>query len=113
MSSPSTALRNTPLALQKRDLEQRAELEADGTLFEGYHPRMEAIHRDNAKQLRELVHHHGWPNERLAGHDGAEAAWLIAQHSISNPEFMRFCRGLLEREIATGGVPLWHYAVSG
>lgn len=59
MSSLSTALRNTLLSLQKRDLDLRAELETEGTLFEGYHPRMEAIHLDNAKQLRELVRHHG------------------------------------------------------
>ena len=96
--------------MQQRDLALRAELEADGTLFKGYHPRMEAIHRDNARQLRELIQRHGWPNEHIAGHDGAEAAWLIAQHSISDPDFMRECRELLEKESATGRVPLWQFA---
>ena len=35
-----------------------AELEAvhaDGSLFEGYHPRMEAVHRHNAARLREIA----------------------------------------------------------
>jgi hypothetical protein len=106
----SKALRNTLLALQERDLAVRAELQADGTLFHGYHPRMEAVHRDNARQLRELIEQFGWPNERLAGHEGAEAAWLVAQHSIAEPEFMKICRALLEKEVACGTVPLWQYA---
>jgi hypothetical protein len=106
----SKSLRETLLALQDRDLALRAELEAAGTLFEGYHPRMEAVHLDNARQLRELIAQHGWPNERLAGKDGAAAAWLIAQNSISEPEFMRRCRALVERESTSGGVPFWQYA---
>lgn len=106
----SNALRNTLLALQERDLALRTELQADGTLFRGYHPRMESVHRDNARQLRELIERFGWPNERLAGHDGAEAAWLIAQHSIAEPEFMRNCRAFLEKEVVSGTVPLWQYA---
>ena len=106
----SKSLRNKLLALQQRDFALRAELKADGTLFDGYHPRMETMHRDNAKQLRELIEHFGWPNEHLAGRDGAEAAWLIAQHAISEPEFMRTCRELLEKEVAVGVVPMWQYA---
>ena len=106
----STSLRDTLLALQERDLALRAELQAEGTLYDGYHPRMEAVHRENAAVLRELIDRIGWPNEHLAGHDGAEAAWLVAQHSIAEPEFMRSCRALLEREAASGRVPLWQYA---
>lgn len=29
----------------------RAELAASGALFDGYHPRMEAVHRENAARL--------------------------------------------------------------
>jgi hypothetical protein len=110
MPSATSALRKTLLQLKQRDLDLRAELQADGTLFHGYHPRMEAIHRDNAKKLRVLITRVGWPNEALAGRDGAEAAWLIAQHAIAEPDFMRSCRALLEKEVATGRVPLWQYA---
>jgi hypothetical protein len=107
-SAPSP-LRNTLLALKQRDLDLRAQLQADGALLEGYHPRMEAVHRDNALQLRALIARVGWPNERLAGRDGAEAAWLIAQHAISEPDFMRSCRDQLEKEVSSGAVPLWQY----
>jgi hypothetical protein len=110
MPPAPTALRKTLLALQQRDLDLRDELQADGMLLKGYHPRMEAMHRDNASELRALIARVGWPNEKLAGRDGAEAAWLVAQHAIAEPDFMRSCRALLEREVAAGQVPLWQYA---
>jgi hypothetical protein len=103
-------LRESLLALQERDLSVRAELEADGSLFEGYHPRMEAVHRQNAHQLRLLISQFGWPHEGIAGADGAEAAWLVAQHSIAEPDFMRRCREMLASEVAAGRVPEWQYA---
>jgi hypothetical protein len=106
----SINLRKTLLALRARDLSLREELDASGVLSDGYHPRMEAVHRDNAMQLRALIERFGWPNEQLAGSDGAEAAWLIAQHAIAEPEFMRTCHSLLEREVATGSVPIWQMA---
>ena len=103
-------LREALLDMQQRDLSVRAELAADRSLFKGYHPRMEAVHRANAELLRRLIAEHGWPNEELAGQDGAEAAWLVAQHSISEPEFMRSCRDLLALEARAGKVPRWQYA---
>lgn len=110
MSSVLPDLRNTLLDLQGRDLALREELQAEGTLHGGYHPRMEEVHRDNARQLRELIARFGWPTERLAGSDGSEAAWLIAQHAIAEPDFMRYCCSLLEREVASGTVPKWQLA---
>ena len=103
-------LRKTLLDLQGRDVALREELLAKGGLHGGYDPRMEEVHRDNARQLREVIARVGWPNERLAGTDGAEAAWLIAQHAIAEPEFMRLCRSLLVGEVASGTVPKWHLA---
>ena len=37
------------IALRDHDLAVRTELQADGSLFDGYHPRMEAVHRANAE----------------------------------------------------------------
>jgi hypothetical protein len=110
VSSASTSIRDTLLRLQQRDLSVREELAADGSLYGRYHPRMEEAHRDNAKQLRELIERFGWPSEQLAGTDGAEAAWLIAQLAIAEPDFMRACCGLLEKEVASSGVPGWQLA---
>ena len=98
------------LASLARDEQMRAELAAEGSLFEGYHPRIEAVHKANAKALRSVILEHGWPNEAKVGPDGAEAAWLIAQHAIGEPDFMRRCRTLLDQESALGHVPRWQFA---
>jgi hypothetical protein len=98
------------LAMRARDEQVRAELAADGSLFEGYHPRMEEVHRANAQELRSVIQEHGWPDEALVGPEGAEAAWLIAQHSIGEPDFMRRCRALLDEASSLGRVPRWQFA---
>ncbi len=77
------------LALIARDDEVRARLAADGSLFAGYHPEMEAIHRANAARLRELVAQFGWPGRKWVGDAAASAAWRIVQHAIGEPAFMR------------------------
>ena len=79
-------LKEQLLAMKSRDEQTRAALEADGSLFEGYHPRMEAVHRTNASELRAIIEEHGWPSDAMVGPEGAEAAWLVLQHSIGEPE---------------------------
>lgn len=103
-------LRAELMQMDEYDQAVRAELAADGSLFEGYHPRMAAVHDANAARLRAIIATHGWPNERLVGIDGAKAAHRIAQHSINHPEFMRECRGLLDEASARGEVPRWQFA---
>ena len=93
-----------------RDMQVRAELEADGSLFEAYNPRMEDVHRVNSAALRAIIEQHGWPDERLVGSEGAEAAWLVVQHAIAEPSFMRHCRILLDEASSSGRVPRWQFA---
>lgn len=78
------------------DLRKRDELIAAGVLFDGYHPDMEALHIDNAKKLEVIIDAVGWPHQGIAGADGAEAAWLVAQHAISLPYFQRKVLQLLK-----------------
>jgi hypothetical protein len=103
-------LRNELLRMAEHDRAVRAELAADGSLFEGYHPRMEQVHRHNAARLREVIAGHGWPGRALVGEDGAEAAWRIAQHAVGEPDFMRLCRDLLDEASGRGEVPRWQFA---
>ncbi len=78
------------------DQHVRARLAADGALFSGYHPEMEAVHVANAKLLETLVEAIGaWPTRTRFGDDGASAAFLIAQHAISLPAFQRRALALL------------------
>jgi hypothetical protein len=106
-----SALREELLRMDAHDQIVRAELATDGSLFKGYHPRMEAVHRENAARLREIILRAGWPGEKLAGKDGAHAAWRIAQHSIAEPAFMRACRELLDEASQRGDAPRWQFAM--
>ncbi|MCG6871359.1 MAG: hypothetical protein LJE84_03630 [Gammaproteobacteria bacterium] len=49
--------------------------------------RMAAADSLNLARLKALVATHGWPTISQVGEDGAEAAWLIAQHADSDPAF--------------------------
>jgi hypothetical protein len=103
-------LRDELVSMEEEDLRVRSELVADGSLFDGYHPRMEEVHRRNAARLREIMDAHGWPGHHLAGEDGAKAAWLIAQHAIGEPPFQRRCLELLQAAADAGDIPAWQAA---
>jgi hypothetical protein len=105
-----TALEKQLIDLDDCDQRVRADLATDGSLFEGYHPQMEAVHRANATQLRKVIEDHGWPGFSLVGERGALAAWRIAQHSIGEPAFMRQCRDLLRQASANGDAHPWQHA---
>lgn len=103
-------LRHELLAMRAEDLRVRQELLDADQLGGAYVPRMETTHRKNAARLRELIAEHGWPGENLAGEDGAEAAWLIAQHAVGEPDFQREVLHLLQNCAAAGHCPAWHAA---
>ena len=103
-------LRAELMQMDEYDQAVRAELAADGSLFDGYHPRMAAVHDANAARLRTIIATHGWPAESLVGVDGANAAHRIAQHSINHPGFMRECRRLLDEASTKGEAPRWQFA---
>ena len=105
------ALRRELLALAAEDGRVRAELAADGSLFGGYHPRMEAVHRRNAERLRALVAAHGWPVRSRVGDDGVEAAWLVVQHAIGEPDFLRESLARIRDAVARGEAPAWQAAM--
>lgn len=101
-SAPNESLRRTLLGLIAEDDALRDALAAGGALFDGYHPRMEPLHRRNAARLRSIIARHGWPTRSLAGTDGAAAAWRIVQHAIGEPDFVRACLPLLRAAVRDG-----------
>jgi hypothetical protein len=104
------ALRDELRAMKEGDLRVRARLAEEGSLFEGYHPDMEAVHRRNAERLAEIIRDFGWPGSSLVGEEGAEAAWLIAQHAIGEPAFQRRCLVLLQAAAESGDAPRYQAA---
>jgi hypothetical protein len=111
MSCHNEALRRELIAMAALDLEARDDLARRGVLFDGYHPDMENIHVRNASRLKEVLAEHGWPAAALVGDDGAEAAWLLAQHAIGDPPFQRQCLRLLQAAALAGEVPPWQAAM--
>ena len=66
-------LRDELFAMEADDDRVRAQLAADGSLFAGYHPDMEAVHRRNAGRLRAIVAEVGWPGRSVVGEEAAHA----------------------------------------
>jgi hypothetical protein len=96
--------------MRDEDMRVRAELVAANELGGAYVPRMEAVHVRNAARLGEIIDRHGWPAADIAGEDGAEAAWLIAQHAIGEPGLQRRALRLMQDCAADGRIPTRHAA---
>lgn len=87
------------IELQNADLELRDKLIQNGQLFDGYNKEMEALHNENAEILDNIIEKHGFPTIEKVGKEANAAAWLVIQHSISKPEFMKKCAVLLEKAV--------------
>jgi hypothetical protein len=90
------------IAAAQNDFAVRARLAADGSLFKGYHPEMEAVHLENAKLLERVIDAIGWPGHHTLGDDGASAAFFIVQHAISCPALQRRALALMLDAIPLG-----------
>ena len=82
--------------LKNADLALRDELIQRGELGEGYNEEMRALHNKSARVLNEIIDSIGYPTITKVGKEGDEAAWLVIQHAIEQPEFMKKCAQLLQ-----------------
>ena len=92
------------LEMARADLALRDDLARDESLFQGYHPRMAALHQRHGTRLAALIDAHGWPGRSRVGEASARAAWLILQHAIANPPLMRRGLTLLQGGASEGEV---------
>jgi hypothetical protein len=72
--------------------------------------RMLEIDSRNTERLKEIVRRHGWPRPRLVGRDGADAAFLILQHS-PDLAFQKRMLPLVRRAYRAGELQAWDYAL--
>src|SRR5688500_4218034 len=100
----NTSLSRELINMAREDLQLRATLAADGSLFNSYHPQMKAVHDRNAARLDEIVKAHGWPGKSKVGEEAAHAAWLILQHAIAHPDLQRKCFPLLVEQVEAGEI---------
>jgi hypothetical protein len=77
------------IQLAENDLMVREKLLTENKLSDGYHPEMEKVHKENAKRLKEIMEEIGFPTISKVGEKASDSAWLIIQHSIAEPEFMK------------------------
>ena len=61
--------------------------------------RLMEMDSDNTAWLMTIVEEVGWPSRSLVGEEGAQAAWLLAQHADLNPKFQRRCMDLLRHAV--------------
>lgn len=88
------------IGLKKVDLELRERLIQERQLGKGYNKEMEKLHNDNAEKLNEIIETIGYPTIDKVGEEANEATWLVIQHSIGQPNFMRKCARLLKNVVS-------------
>lgn len=89
----------TIIDLKNADLALREKLVQSGQLSNGYHQEMNELHTRNTNILSEIIDAIGYPTIDKVGKEANEAAWLVIQHSIAQPEFMKKCAKLLEKAV--------------
>jgi len=88
------------IGLKKTDLEFRDRLIQNGQLGKGYNEEMEKLHNRNADILNKIIDIIGYPTIEKVGKEANEATWLVIQHSVGQPNFMKKCKKLLENAVS-------------
>jgi len=87
---------NQIIRMKNTDLEFREKLILMDELGESYNERMASLHNKNSELLSEIINKVGYPTVDMVGQEASEAAWLVVQHSIERPQFMKKAAILLK-----------------
>ncbi|MFJ4741054.1 DUF6624 domain-containing protein [Streptomyces sp. NPDC088775] len=68
------------------------------------------VDADNTAWLRQAIATHGWLGISLVGEQGADEAWLLAQHADRDLDLQRQVLGLLQDAVADGEAQPRHLA---
>ncbi|WP_293879093.1 DUF6624 domain-containing protein [Sphingobacterium sp. UBA1498] len=85
--------------LKNADLALRDKLINEGKLGDGYNEEMKILHNKNAQILDKIMNTIGYPTAEKVGKEASDATWLIIQHSIEQPEFMKRSAELLKTAV--------------
>jgi hypothetical protein len=98
------ALREALLRMTAEDQQVRGK---DGPVDPEGMARVDAI---NTARLKEIVAQVGWPTKTMVDRDGAQAAWLLAQHADRDPAFQQDVLARMEKLLDSGEANRGHYA---
>lgn len=93
-------LRKKLLKMGKADQKVRLKNISTGTL----------VDQRNVAELKKIIKKYGWPTITLVGKDGADAAWLIAQHADFDIKFQKKALLLLKLKAKRKEVPIHNAA---
>lgn len=72
---------------------------------------MARVDKENLERLKRIVEQYGWPTVTVVGRAGAQAAFLVAQHADSDPEFQTRVLELMNPLLSEGEVPTTNFAL--
>jgi len=88
------------IGLKNADFELRDRLVKSGKIGKGYNEEMEKLQNRNTEILNEIIEAIGYPTIDKVGKEASDAAWLVIQHSIGQPNFMKKCMELLDKAVS-------------
>lgn len=100
----------TIIGLKHSDLALRDRLIRSGQLWNGYNAEMEKLHNKNADVLNAIIDDIDYPTIDKVGEEASESAWLVIQHAIGQPGFMKKCLERLEKLAAENKVYAGNWA---
>ena len=105
-------LREELLKMVRKDQAVRNEMIKNGSdrPDQALEKRMAVIDAHGTARIKEIVKRYGWPGPELVGRDGADAAFLIVQHS-PDLAFQQAMLPLVRRSYEKGKLTSWNYAL--
>ncbi len=98
------------IELKTKDDILRDRLIKNGSLWDGYHPDMRALHNENIHRLKGMMVSNGFPRISTVGKEAYEAAFFIVQHAIDHPTVIKKYAEDLWSEAQKGDALMIHYA---
>ena len=95
-------VKNEIVAMLEADRRLLHQIATEKNLADTYHPELRKLHNKNADRLNEIVTRYGWPRRSDVGPEVAKASWVILQHGIERPEFMKAMLALFRSDDTLG-----------
>ncbi|MEV4502579.1 DUF6624 domain-containing protein [Streptomyces klenkii] len=96
--------------LRRRDVDQDFRNALGETVTDDVAARWAAMDNDNTHWLKDVIDRVGWPGRALCGDDGADAAWLLAQHADRQPHLQEQWVNLLAEAVTGDDAAPWQLA---